>query len=63
MNGCKNFQKSRPGFEKWTFLKMSKIENLKYFSEFFNANRLVTRMLLFSFFSCFFCDDNFFIFF
>ena len=29
MNGCKNFQKSRPGFEKWTFLKMSKIEKLK----------------------------------
>jgi hypothetical protein len=28
-----NFSKSQLGFGKWTFLKMSKIEKLKYFSK------------------------------
>jgi len=40
----KILKKSRGGFEKWTFLKMSKIEKPKYFLE----NTLVLEV----------CDDN-----
>jgi len=36
---------------------MSKMENLKHFLEKTRGNRVVTIMLLISFFVCFFCDD------